>query len=254
MMIKVWETNFDFTVNADDPPGESFQDKDAPFNAALTKLILLSGVLVDDFDDEPVIKVMKENGILTLFNFMCLTPTLIDTLGYHPYGKWRPLSVLARHCLKVLLGLYHHTSHELQKPIHLYLVSQATYDDYHLNIYDLEADWAPWYKRDPLPNHPGQPSNETLGELSDESKLKNAIMRLFKGNHFNYEDNLVLQSFNQDRIMKWSTFVRMTYMDIDNLEFTNKKGRLCHFYPDRGRCSRCLFHFTMIHATRSRGI
>jgi hypothetical protein len=78
-------------------------------------------------------------------------------------------------------------------------------------------------------------------------------MKLFEGDHFNWENNLVLQSLNQDGIMKWSTFVRMTYMDIDNLEFTDNKGSLCHFHPGGGRCSRHLFHFTMIHATRSRG-
>jgi hypothetical protein len=91
-----------------------------------------------------------------------LTPKLIDDLGYHPYGKWRPLPILVKCCLKILLGLYHHASYELQRPIHLNLVSKATFDHYHLCIYDPEADWLPWYKRGAPHAHPGKPDDEVM--------------------------------------------------------------------------------------------
>jgi hypothetical protein len=82
--------------------GRILPRREAPLNTTLTKLILPPGVSVDDIDNEPVIQVMKENGIKTLFDFTCLTLTLTDELGYCPYGKWRPLPVLARYHLKVL--------------------------------------------------------------------------------------------------------------------------------------------------------
>mgnify|MGYP003565630287 CR=1 FL=1 len=116
------------------------------------------------------------------------TSELIDQLGYHLYGKWRPLPILARVCLKALLGLFHHASHELQRPICLHLVSKATYDEYCLNIYDPEENWVPWYKRDPLPDHPGEPS--------DETKLQDAIMMIFDEDPLDYETNPILQSIN----------------------------------------------------------
>jgi hypothetical protein len=104
MMIKVWETDLDLTDNTDDTSGESYQEE-ARLNSILTKLILPTGVMVDNFDNEPVIQVFKENGIKTLSDFACLTPTVINNLGYHPYGVWRPLPILAKCHLKILLGL-----------------------------------------------------------------------------------------------------------------------------------------------------
>jgi hypothetical protein len=64
-MIKVWETDLNITDNTDDTSGESYQEE-ARLNSILTKLILPTGVMVDDFDNEPVIQVFKENGIKTL--------------------------------------------------------------------------------------------------------------------------------------------------------------------------------------------
>ena len=148
MTIKVWETDLNLTDNTDDTSGESYLEE-ARLNTTLAKLILPAGISVNDFDNKPVIQVLKENGIKTLFDFACLTPTMIDDLSYHPYGKWRPLPILAKCCLKILLGLYHHASYELQRPIHLHLVNKATFDHYCLHIYDPEADWPPWYKSGP---------------------------------------------------------------------------------------------------------
>jgi hypothetical protein len=63
------------------------QDSIPPLPSSSSQL----GVSVNDFNNKPVIQVLKENGIKTLFDFACLTPTMIDDLSYHPYGKWRPL-------------------------------------------------------------------------------------------------------------------------------------------------------------------
>jgi hypothetical protein len=61
-----------------------------------------------------------------------------------------------------------------------------------------------------------------LGEQSDESKLKDAIMTIFDCDHFKWEDNPILESLKCDGITKWSTFVRLTYMDVNNLEIKNR--------------------------------
>jgi hypothetical protein len=147
---------------------------------------------------------------------------MINDLGYHPYGKWRPLPILAKCHLKILLGLYHHASHKLQRPIHLNMVSKATFDHYHLCIYDPEVEWLPWYKRGEPNDHPGKPDDEALGEHSDESKLKDAIMMIFNGDHFKWEDNPILESLKCNGITKWSMFVRLAYMDVNNLQIVNR--------------------------------
>ena len=89
MMIKVWETDLNLTGNTDDTSGESYQEE-ARHNATLTKLILPPGDRVDDFDNEPVVQVFKENGIKTLFDFACLTPKLIDDL----VSEWQLMTFL----------------------------------------------------------------------------------------------------------------------------------------------------------------
>ena len=65
--IKVWQTDLNLTDNTDDTSGESYQEE-VRLNTTITKLILPLGVTVDDFDNEPVIQVFKENGIKTLFD------------------------------------------------------------------------------------------------------------------------------------------------------------------------------------------
>jgi hypothetical protein len=62
--------------------------------------------MVDDFDNEPIIQVFKANGIKTHADFAHLIPTMFNNLGYHPYGTWRPLPILAKCHLKILLRLY----------------------------------------------------------------------------------------------------------------------------------------------------
>jgi hypothetical protein len=51
-------------------------------------------------------------------------------------------------------------------------------------------------------------------------------MKLFEGDHFNYENNPVLQSLNQDGMKNWSTFVKITYMDIDDLQYADNKRKI----------------------------
>jgi hypothetical protein len=84
------------------------------------------------------------------------------------------------------------------------------------------VDWLPWYKRGEPHNHPGKPDEKALGEHSDESKLKDAIMMIFNGDHFKWEDNPILESLKCDRITKWSMFVRLDYMDVNDLQIVNR--------------------------------
>jgi hypothetical protein len=68
MMIKVWETDLNITDNTNDSSGESNQEE-ARLNSILTKLILPTRVMVDDFDNEPIVQVFKAKGsrhLLTL--------------------------------------------------------------------------------------------------------------------------------------------------------------------------------------------
>ena len=47
-------------------------------------------------------------------------------------------------------------------------------------------------------------------------------MMIFNGYHFKRKDNPILESLKHDGIMRWSMFVSITYMDVDDLHINNK--------------------------------
>jgi hypothetical protein len=103
------------------------------------------------------------------------------------------------------------------------MVSKATFDHYHLCV-SMTLKWIgfPGTRGVATHDHPGKPDEEALGEHSDESKLKDANMMIFDGDHFKWEDNPILESLKCNRITRWSAFVRLTYMDVNDLQIINR--------------------------------
>ena len=48
-------------------------------------------------------------------------------------------------------------------------------------------------------------------------------MTIFNGDHFKWEYNPIPESPKCNGIMRWSTYVRLTYMDVNNLHINNEE-------------------------------